>query len=186
MGRKANIPSKETEQYILANLRYDPETGHLWWVKEGGPTRKIGQPAGHNHAAGYIEVTLRYGGKQYRTMAHRIAWFLYYGCWPKNYLDHINNNKKDNRIENLREATHSQNMANRPKMRVTDSKTDSGSYVCHNIFVGVYRIPSGSWVARHKKKHLGTFDTPEEAALAYNKEAKRRFGDFAHQNDVSS
>jgi len=183
MGRKPNTPSKETEQYILDNLRYDPETGHLWWIKKGGPTRKMDLPAGHVHAAGYIEVNLRYGRKQYRTMAHRIAWFLYYGYWPKHYIDHINHDKADNRIENLREATANQNMANRKKC-ITYSDSDSRHGYSHKTYVGVYRIPSGNWTARHKTKHLGTFPTPEEAALAYNKEAKRKFGEYAHQNDV--
>lgn len=181
MGRKANKVSKETEQYILDNLKYDPDTGHLWWTQRGGPSRSIDSPAGHRHKNGYIEVNLRYGGKQHRVMAHRIAWFLHYGKWPKDFIDHINMVKDDNRICNIREATHSQNMANIPKL-ITNSQTNSRHGYSHKTYVGVYRIPSGRWVARCVRKYLGSYDTPEEAALAYNREAERKFGEYAQLN----
>ena len=183
MGRKANIPSKETEQYILDNLRYDPETGHLWWTKKGGRTRRMNLPAGYKHRDGYIEVSFKYGGTVYRIMSHRIAWFLYYGYWPKHYIDHINHKKSDNRISNIREATMSQNMANRTKS-ITHSDSNSRHGYSHKTYVGVYRIPSGNWIAKHKKKHLGTFRTPEEAALCYNEAIKESHGEYAVLNDV--
>ena len=136
--------------------------------------------------AGYIEVNLRYGGKQYRTMGHRIAWFLYYGYWPEHYLDHINGDKKDNRITNLREATHTQNMANRGKVKTTPQrivKTNSPPHISHETYVGVHLLPSGNWCAKHKG-HLGTFPTAEEAALCYNEAVKRSYGEYAQLNDV--
>lgn len=185
MGRKANKPTKKVEKYIIENLRYDPDTGHLWWTKKGGPTRNKNKPAGHRHQSGYIEVNLRFNNKQHRVMAHRIAWWMYYGYWPEHFIDHINNDKSDNRISNLREATASQNMSCRAKLRVTDSDLTDTNYASHNVFVGVYRIPSGNWIARCKG-HVGTYETPEEAALAYNKRAKELYGDFAHQNDVNA
>ena len=96
-----------------------------------------------------------------RTLAHRIVWLLSHNRWPVDCIDHIDRNKANNRIENLREATIAENGQNRK----LNANSTSG-------FKGVY------WDARkrkwrgliqlNKKKHaLGYFDTPEEAHTAY-------------------
>lgn len=91
--------------------------------------------------------------------------------------DHANGNKLDNRRENLRFCSNSQNSANRPRI----SKL--------NKFKGVRRQPlANTWMARLKKDYvsiyLGTFKTAEAAAKAYNQAAKLHFGDFAVLNKV--
>ena len=94
------------------------------------------------------------------------------------YIDHINRDKLDNRVINLREATHSLNMAN--KYQCNKSGFKGVSYA--------YWIKSDRWVARisknGKRYHIGTYKTPEEAASAYDKKAKELFGDFAGTNTM--
>lgn len=91
------------------------------------------------------------------------------------FIDHINHDRLDNRLSNLRIATESQNMAN---ISITSK----------HGYKGVFNSPSGRWYSqvRHngKKYHIGTFNTKQEAALAYNKMAKELHGEFAVLNDI--
>jgi hypothetical protein len=93
-------------------------------------------------------------------------------------FDHINRNRLDNRKSNLRKATYKQNSWNRAKKTSSKSKYKGVSW--HKI--------RGKWNATIKtgvnKTHLGSFDTEEAAALAYNYAAKKHFGQFAVLNDV--
>jgi len=101
---------------------------------------------------------------------HRLAWWLHYGKWPTGEIDHINGNKSDNRIVNLRLATRGQNVDNRKKHR-TGPK-------------GAFRFKRGpKWTAqiRHDgvKYHLGVFDDERIAHEAYCEAARRLKGEFA-------
>lgn len=136
---------------------YDPKTGKLW--------REAGCPNGR----GYRSV--QFQGR--RHLEHRVAWFLYYGEWPKLHVDHINGNPGDNRIVNLRLATCSENAYNRSK----PPHNTSG-------FKGVSRQRGRrKWQSlirvQGKNKFLGSFDTPEEASAAYDRAALKHHGDFA-------
>ena len=91
--------------------------------------------------------------------------------YPEKFTDHINHNKLDNRMSNLRACTPSQNSGN------TRHKVGKAGY----RGVKKYR---NKWLARIDSKHLGVFDTREHAALAYNKAATERFGEFATLNVV--
>ena len=86
-------------------------------------------------------------------------------------VDHINRNGLDNRKSNLRLATTEQNCANR-----------RGWYNSESGFKGVTRVGSGRWQARYRGKQIGTFDTTEEAARAYDVEAFAHMGEFAYLN----
>lgn len=97
-----------TPEKIKEALSYDPETGIFTWVG----SKRIGwngKPAGSPHPRGYIHIKIN--DNSYK--AHRLAWFFVYGEWPTNHIDHINGITGDNRIANLREATRSENLANR-------------------------------------------------------------------------
>jgi len=87
---------------------YDPETGLLIWRVSPRYRIKIGDVAGTIYRTGYRVVGFR--GKRY--LAHRLAWLLVTKKWPEHEIDHINGVTADNRLVNLREATHAENQQN--------------------------------------------------------------------------
>lgn len=90
------------EKYILQHFNYN----------DGKITRDDRKNSnGSIDKDGYLIIKVK--GKQFK--AHRIAWLLYYGYFPKSELDHINRNKLDNRIENLRESNRSEQNRNKDK-----------------------------------------------------------------------
>ena len=106
-------------------------------------------------------------------MAHRLAWFYVYGSWPGLYIDHINGNKTDNRINNLRAATPSNNQHNRGKSKrnITGLKGVS------------YDVKRRKWVSGISyngiKMNLGRYDCPAAASFAYQIAADIYHGDYA-------
>lgn len=154
-----------TQDAIREVLSYDPETGLLFWkVKRW--TRKAGARAGNADPSGYVKV--RVGGKL--LYAHRIAWLLTYGEMPS-MIDHINGNRSDNRIANLRLASLSENSQNRTANR--SNKTGlKGVTPIGDRFRAQIKV-------KGNVKHLGMFDTPEAAHAAYCVSAKEHFGEFA-------
>lgn len=149
-------------------LAYDPETGVFTWLSG---CRK-GRPAGTVWDNGYIRIRVN-GRYQY---AHRLAWFFVHGYAPKR-IDHINNDRKDNRIVNLRECTNQENLFNSTKWR---SPTTSK-------FKGVYWHSQREKWAAHihhngKKKSLGLHTSEESAARAYDRAARARDSVFAGVN----
>lgn len=116
-------------------------------------------------SSGYIQIQF----KQRRYAAHRIAWYLFHGIPPADQIDHINCDRTDNRIANLRAANSSQNKAN---------QIGRGKYP-----KGVSKQTKGYFIAQIQKDlkqiYLGCFKTPEEAASAYQEAALRIHGEFA-------
>jgi hypothetical protein len=111
---------------------------------------------------GYLVVGI--DKKQYRT--HRMVWMYQNGAIPYGYdIDHINRVKDDNRIENLRCITHSENLQNKVKCK----NNKSG-------FKGVWKhTQTGKFVAviefEGKRYHIGCFPSPEDASMAYEQKA---------------
>lgn len=172
--------TKEEEDWVKDNLRYDPETGYLWWTKQNvnGTRRDLSRPAGSSNKRGYSTLTINVIKRQ-TINSHRVAWFLYHGVWPKDQIDHINNIRGDNRIVNLREATNVQNSCNQ-KVR------EGGS----SRYKGVsWNKKSCKWVAQIRRNnkviHLGLYHNEEEAALTYNKAALEYFGEYAKINEIT-
>jgi len=139
-------------------LAYDPITGVITWIWHHNKSHlhRIGTKAGSIDGKGYSHIN--FDGKFYRS--HRVAWFLYYGEWPKGVIDHINGDKLDNRITNLRDTTLLGNSLNRSSNKNAVSKLK-----------GVSRHTHGRWQAQTKVNgksyHLGLFDTEAEAHKAY-------------------
>lgn len=174
---KVREVTEEEEYWIKDNFRYDPDTGHIWWIKPSY-ARCLDKPAGTLNQTGYIMLVRCVGRKHLYYSAHRVAWFLEYGYWPQNHIDHINGLKDDNRIINLREATVSENARNRTKQKsVTSSK-----------YKGVVLVDGKRWCAQiktgSKNRYLGSYDLEEEAALAYNIAAIESFEGYAKINTL--
>jgi hypothetical protein len=132
-------------------LQYDPETGVIIWIKPTSTKIKNGQVAGSKDAYGYLVIHVQ--GKNYK--AHRLAWYLHYGKWPTNQIDHINGIRADNKISNLRNVTNQQNQLNRKGHRDKTYKY----YTFHKRF--------NKWQVRatinNRRKHFGYFETEKKA-----------------------
>ena len=157
-----------TAERLRQALGYCPETGVFRWRMSNGKRAVAGEVAGGISRNGYVRISID-DTKHY---AHRLAWLYAHGVWPKGQIDHINGEKTDNRIENLREATNAQNGQNR---RTARADSQSG-------MIGVYLHPiSGRWgaeIVKDGQKHsLGYFDTKEAAHAAYLS-AKRELHEF--------
>ena len=160
MTRHATI----THDTLNELLHYDMDTGLFTWLVARGKAT-CGVVAGRIDHQGYRIIVIN--GRKYR--AHRLAWFLVYGSFPKNGLDHINGDKLDNRIENLRDVSPSVNSQN---FRQAHSDNPSG-------VIGVcWDASRRKWLAQictaGVRKHLGRFDSLDAARQAYL-EAKRQF-----------
>ena len=164
--------------FIRSILDYEPDIGLMRWKyrEDMGPRwngRWPGQVAGSPDEKGYIRVQISYGGLKRYYMAHVLAWLWMTADWPPKIIDHRDTNPSNNRWVNLRLATRAENGGNM-KMH---PKNKSG-------FKGVsWHKASNSWVAQIKventMKHLGCFDNPEAAHVAYMEAAMARFGEFA-------
>jgi len=149
-------------------LSFDAESGAFTWRVSRGRSAKRGQIAGYARADGYS--TIKVDGRRY--YAHRLAWFWVHGEWPSE-IDHVSGNPAQNGKGLLRPATHSQNLANAKRR----SDNSSG-------FKGVsLNKRTKRWRAQITKdgvgRHLGEFDTPQEAHRAYVAAARRIHGRFA-------
>jgi hypothetical protein len=94
----------------LADQYFTHSDGKLYWKKVAHPSKQylVGQEAGSIHKTGYRHITWR--GKVHK--AHRLIFMLHHGYLPKE-IDHINGDRSDNRIDNLRAVTRSENQCNR-------------------------------------------------------------------------
>ena len=152
-----------TQAQLMEALHYDPETGVFTWRNDRQSNAKAGSVAGFDDTAGYRSIGI--GMTTWK--AHRLAWFYVHGIWPEALIDHMNQDKLDNRIANLRLATISQNRQNMTKYRSNTSG-----------FKGVHWFKATSrWQAQIKHEgrryHLGFFKNAEDAAAAYRTAAAR-------------
>lgn len=153
---------------IKEAMTYNPDTGEFRWLER--PRRHFesdkefrrwnarysGRLAGGLNVRGYHKITLF----NLRLAAHQLAWAMHYGVWPRFELDHIDHDRANNRIANLRDVPHSENSQNMPR----SSSNNTGC-------VGVYRQPNPRLFracirVNRKLIHLGTYPTFEDAVAA--------------------
>lgn len=166
---------------VKTRLTYNPETGVLAWLPKpvrGGAfqrhdlawnTNYAGKPTGSLNVHGYLVVNIDWRPHA----AHRLAWAIVHGEWPREFLDHINGVKTDNRLCNLRQATAQQNCMNQDIRK--DNRSGAKGVTWHpqtqkwraSIKIGGKRIS------------LGLHWTVEDASDAYIEAAKEYFGEFA-------
>ena len=134
-------------------LHYDPFAGVFYWKKKVNratyPLRVIGTPK--NNPKHYPTVCY----KSYTYLAHRVAWALYYGDWPKCEIDHINGNRQDNRIDNLRDVSVSENQRN---AKIHRAGRLWGASKVGNRWQATYIEP-----VTKKRHYLGLYKTEQEA-----------------------
>ena len=153
-----------TQDRLKELLHYDPETGVFTWLVSRGRV-VAGEIAGGLDSWGYWRIKI--DGNPYQ--AHRLAFLCMTGKWPEGEIDHENTIKTANNWENLRPASRSQNEVNKPAKGSVGLK---GVRFQHGKFVASIGVD-------HKRLHLGTYVTAEEAHAAYVKAATEHYGEFA-------
>ena len=150
---------------------FEYKDGNLYWKRMLSKRNPIGKIAGSTNASGYRQVQLM--GKHY--LQHRVVWEMFNGAIPDGLqIDHINGNKSDNKIENLRLATHSENQANKGYTK----RNSTG-------FKGVSLIKSrnkyqATICVNSKNINLGSFKCPTSAYFAYVKASKKYQKEFSY------
>jgi hypothetical protein len=159
-----------TQELLKEKLHYDKDTGIFTWTDSKLNSASMrNKEAGCISKSGYRSIAMRFDGKFTNFYAHRLAWLYEYGEFPKLQVDHINQNKLDNRINNLREVTHRENRRNLPML-----KTNKTGF-CGVSFHKTRKKYQANIMVDNRQKHLGYFENPEDAAKAV-KEAKEHYG----------
>ncbi len=166
-----------TAERLRELLDYNRETGEFRRKISGSNRVKPGAIAGSLMGEGYL---LSYvDGRRY--LNHRLAWLYVHGHWPAAHVDHINGVRSDNRLANLREASHAQNLAHRVKLDKDNKSGYRGVSWCKE---------KRKWAAevRHngQRRRLGRFDNIEDAAKAYDAAAREMFGEFYSGNALQN
>jgi hypothetical protein len=158
---KVRIPTI-TQQELQERLIYNSETGKFFW-------RVSGKPAGYTDHRGYLSIRL---ANDCLVLGHRIAWCYINGYWSVEDIDHINQDKSDNRISNLREASRSQNLMNKSLHRNNKSGHKGVFYSEKQNMYHAYITAYGT------RTHLGSFKTKEEAVEIRNLAEELLFGEY--------
>lgn len=158
-----------TSEYLRSLLDYDSDTGVFVWKTRRNRHVAVGDRAGYDSGNGYRKISI--DGREY--LEHRLAWLYVYGAFPSGQLDHANLNGRDNCLSNLREATGTQNQANRALQRNNTSGVKGVAW----------RPKERRWDAMiqrgGRRFYLGRFKTKAEAAEAYRVAAEDHYGRFA-------
>lgn len=147
---------------------YDASSGSIRWRCSTNPRIAVGSPAGYVDSHGYVRITVASANGRRRSIAaHRLAWLLTHGRWPAGEIDHVNGQKADNRLANLRDVDRSANAANRAG---PDRDSSTG-------LLGASRHKSGKFLAQIRRDgryhYLGLHATAELAHAAYVAASRR-------------
>lgn len=153
--RWKKMPAADALDVLSKALSYDPETGRFVWLIGPRPGIRAGDEAG-TFSNGYRDICYR--GEHIG--AHRLAWLFAYREWPRWEVDHINGDRADNRICNLRDVTTAMNTQNQLRPTVRSKTRFMGVSFCGSRFRAAIYVNG-------RTKHLGRFETPEAAHEAY-------------------
>jgi hypothetical protein len=158
-----------TQERLKQLLTYDPDTG-MFTRRTYVRGHKVGEPVGFNWN-GYWGIKV--DGKGYQ--AHRLAWLYMYGEHPKQQIDHINRNKMDNRISNLRDVNRSRNRENQAAPYKNNKLGMQG--------VSMYRSKYKAQIQiKGVVTYLGVYETADEAQQAYkNAKCKHHIKENDHE-----
>ena len=172
MNTSNELPSLEVLNRLL---NYDPYTGDLIWKNRVNRRVFPGSIAGCVNSLKYRTVGI--GRRRY--YAHRIAWFMLKGTQPQRGIDHINGDRSDNRISNLRESSSSENSYNRIPITVNSSgyKGVHRHSLCKKFY--------GKVCKNYKQHHTKLFDTAGEASVAVKLLRERLHGEFANHGELT-
>lgn len=151
---------KLTQCKLKEWLTYDPNSGIFIWNKDTHGKVKKGDIAGHLNGFGYITIKLL----QINYRAHRLAFLYMTGHWPEMEVDHINQNKADNRWCNLRDVNRSTNCSNKSVQKNNQLGEKN---------ISMDRATGRYWVSITRqgiRKNIGGFMTSKEAIKVRNKE----------------
>ena len=171
-------PNEYLSRIVKRLITYDPETGELFWSIRGN------REFYHSDSSYKRSVTLFHGKPAlvsltdgYRCgevfgrglLAHRVTWFLFHGAWPESYLDHIDGDRTNNRIQNLRTATREENARN-AKISCKNTSGKSGVIWCKRD-----KIWNASISIKGVRTHLGNFKQKEDA-IKCREDAEKKYG----------
>lgn len=160
-----------SQDELKEHLHYDPDTGVFTYIKKATRATVVGSNPAKVSGNGYLGICFK--GLVYK--CHRLAWLYVYGEMPEQ-IDHINGDRADNRIANLRPANNSMNGMNR---RLQSNNRLGFKGVWFHRKTNKYTAA----ISKDKvKRHLGYFHTPQEAHAAYVKAAQELHGEFARFN----
>jgi len=156
---------EEEISLIKKLIRYDEESGRFYWI-EKFDKRIMNKPIENPNSDGYLEFRLTLEGVRRNYSGHRMAFAFNHNRWPHE-IDHINRNRADNRIENIREVSRKLNCG---RMIKKERSLPRG------VLFNPYKNKQRSYSSTCHRKNLGYFETAEEASSAYLKEHEIYYG----------
>lgn len=158
-----------TAERLREVLHYDPDTGVFRWSIDMGDKRKPGRAVGSRDRNGYLRVRIDYRMHQ----ASKLAWLYSHGVIPPHEIDHIDGDPTNDKLENLRPATHSQNMKN-TRLPCTNTTGAKGVYWRKRWQTYEVKITVNGCT-----KYLGLRKELTDASALYAAAARTHFGEFA-------
>ena len=152
-----------TREEVLLTFEY--LDGNLIWKVDSGARKVKGNIAGSMEASGHLST--KWKGKRYKN--HRLIYLMHHGDLPE-FIDHIDQDPSNNKIENLRPITKSQNM-----MNSNQSRSKYGKNISWHGGTQRYRVG----ITKNKKQYVTVHRTLEEARVAVEKMRQELHGDYA-------
>lgn len=169
---KVELTETQLVDCLLNTFAYDDVTGNLIWLNSKYNPNLVGEVAGSIHSTGYRYIT--WLGKSWK--AHRLVYAWHHHCFPEGVIDHIDGNKLNNLVENLRDVSLQENRQNTKKAQSNN----------HLGVLGVQQRSSGKFRARirHNKVlyTLGTFSSLQEAICAYKQAKQLLHKGYVHES----